>query len=120
MYDFYTENGNRMVTMTANGNTMIGTGIDKAPPAERKDITLDTDVLNGYIGSYEIQPGFSIAISVRDGKLYGMPTGQGEVELFAEAKDKFFLKAVVADVHFTRNAEGSVESLTLFQGGQEC
>ena len=119
VYDFYTENGNRMVTMTANGNKMIGTGIDKAPPVERAEITLDADVLNGYMGSYEIQPGFSIAISTRDGKLYGMPTGQGEVELFAEAKDKFFLKAVVADVHFTRNAEGAVESLTLFQGGQE-
>lgn len=119
VYDFYTENGNRMVTMTASGNKMTGTGIDKAPPAERTEITLDADVLNGYMGSYEIQPGFSIAISTRDGKLYGMPTGQGEVALFAEAKDKFFLKAVVADVHFTRNADGAVESLTLFQNGQE-
>jgi CubicO group peptidase (beta-lactamase class C family) len=118
-YDFSMKDGNRMVTMTASGTKTLGKGIDKAPPAERAEITLDANVLNTYIGSYEIQPGFSIAISVRDGKLYGMPTGQGEVELFAEAKDKFFLKAVVADVHFTRNAEGAVESLTLFQAGQE-
>jgi hypothetical protein len=29
------------------------------------------------------------------------------------------LKVVVADIHFTRNGEGKVESLTLFQNGQE-
>lgn len=71
------------------------------------------------MGTYEIQPGFNLAISVRDNKLYGVATGQGEVELFAAEKDKFFLKVVAAEINFTRNAEGSVESLTLFQGGQE-
>nr|WP_281168574.1 serine hydrolase [Psychroserpens burtonensis] len=118
-YDFSTENGNRMVTMTNNGTAMTGTGIDKTPPAEREELTLDADVLNTYMGTYEIQPGFNLAISVRDNKLYGVATGQGEVELFAAEKDKFFLKVVAAEINFTRNAEGSVESLTLFQGGQE-
>ena len=118
-YDFFTENGNRMVTMTVNGKEMIGKGIDKAPPAERKEIQLDEDVLNEYVGSYELQPGFNMVFSVRDNKLYGAATGQGEVHLFAEEKDKFFLKVVVADIHFTRNGEGKVESLTLFQNGQE-
>ena len=118
-YDFFTENGNRMVTMTVNGKEMIGKGIDKAPPAERKEIQLDEDVLNEYVGSYELQPGFNMVFSVRDNKLYGAATGQGEAHLFAEEKDKFFLKVVVADIHFTRNGEGKVESLTLFQNGQE-
>ncbi|TXE16332.1 serine hydrolase [Psychroflexus gondwanensis] len=118
-YDFFTENGNRMVTMTVNGKEMIGKGIDKAPPAERKEIQLDEDVLSEYVGSYELQPGFNMVFSVRDNKLYGAATGQGEVHLFAEEKDKFFLKVVVADIHFTRNGEGKVESLTLFQNGQE-
>ena len=117
-YDFSTENGNRMATMTANGTAMTGTEIDKAPPAERKELTLDTALLQTYIGSYELQPGFNLVISVRDNTLYGVATGQGELELFAEAKDKFFLKAIVANIDFTRNAEGAVESLTLFQGGQ--
>jgi CubicO group peptidase (beta-lactamase class C family) len=117
-YDFSTENGNRMATMTANGTAMTGTEIDKAPPAEREELTLDTALLQTYIGSYELQPGFNLVISVRDNTLYGVATGQGELELFAEAKDKFFLKAIVANIDFTRNAEGAVDSLTLFQGGQ--
>jgi hypothetical protein len=118
-YDFFTENGNHMVTMTVNGKEMIGKGIDKAPAAERKEIQLDEDVLTEYVGSYELQPGFNMVFIVRDIKLYGAATGQGEVHLFAEEKDKFFLKVVVADIHFTRNGEGNVESLTLFQNGQE-
>ncbi|MEM5567000.1 serine hydrolase [Psychroserpens sp. AS72] len=119
MYDFYTENGNRMVTMKANGNPTTGKGIDKTPPAERAEITLDVDVLKQYIGTYEIQLGFNIEVSVKDNKIYGKATGQGEFELFAEEKDKFFLKVVAADLHFFRNAEGKVERLILFQGGQE-
>ncbi|WP_040282789.1 DUF3471 domain-containing protein, partial [Psychroserpens damuponensis] len=77
------------------------------------------ETLKQYIGIYELQPGFNIEVSVKDGKLFAQATGQGEFELFAEEKDKFFLKVVVANVHFFRNAEGHVVSLTLFQGGQE-
>jgi len=118
-YEFYTEDGNRMTKMTANGNTMIGKGIDKAPPTEREAITVSPEILTQYIGKYELQPGFNIEISVRDNKIYGLATGQGEVELFASEKDKFFLKVVPAEIHFKRNTNGTVESLTLFQGGQE-
>ncbi|MGB3605637.1 serine hydrolase [Psychroserpens sp.] len=118
-YDFYAENGNRMVTMKVNGKTLTGKGIDKAVPTERQDIKLAPEVLESYVGVFQIQPGFSITISVKDNKLFALPTGQGEVELYAEEKDKFFLKVVTADVHFTRDANGKVESLTLFQSGQE-
>ena len=118
-YDFYMENGQRMVTMTSNGNPITGKGIDKAPPAQRKEITLEPNVLAEYIGRYELQPTFHITISVRDNKIYGVATGQGEVELFASEKDKFFLKVVPAEIHFNRNEKGDVESLTLHQGGQK-
>ena len=118
-YNFYSENGNRMVKMQVNGETLIGKGIDKEVPDERLEITLAPEVLESYVGVFQIQPGFSIAISVKDNKLFALPTGQGEVELYAEEKDKFFLKVVTADVHFTRDADGNVESLTLFQSGQE-
>ena len=118
-YEFYMENGKRMTKMTANGNTMVGTGIDKAPPAERVSITLSPMTLSEYIGTFELQPGFNLAISVRDGQIFALATGQGELELFASEKDKFFTKAIAAEVHFTRNANGAVESLTLLQGGQQ-
>ncbi|WP_298904745.1 serine hydrolase [uncultured Psychroserpens sp.] len=118
-YDFYTENGERMVKMTANGNAITGKGIDKAPPAQREEITLAPEVLANYIGTYELQPTFHITVSVRDNKIYAVATGQSEVELFASEKDKFFLKVVPAEIHFKRNDKGNIESLTLHQGGQQ-
>ncbi|WP_033959207.1 serine hydrolase [Psychroserpens jangbogonensis] len=118
-YEFYTENGKHMAKFTSSGNTIIGHSVDKAPPAKRKEITLPTEVLSQYIGTYEIQAGFNIEISVRDNKVYGLATGQGEVELFAEEKDKFYLKVTAADIHFKRNANDAIDSLVFIQGGQE-
>jgi CubicO group peptidase (beta-lactamase class C family) len=118
-YDFYTENEKRMAKFTASGNTIIGHGIDKAPPAERQVIMLPTDVLSQYIGKYELQPTFIISIVVRENQLFAQATGQPEFEIFASEKDQFFLKAVPAEVTFNRSTNGTVESLTLKQGGQE-
>jgi len=117
-YDFFMEEGKRMAKFTSNGNTIIGKGIDKAPPAERKEITLPVDVLSQYIGKYELQPTFIISITVKEDRLYAQATNQPEFELFASEKDNFFLKAVQAEVVFNRADNGNVESLTLKQGGQ--
>jgi len=118
-YEFYVENGNRMTKMKVNGNIMVGKGVDKAPPAERATISLSPEIQAEYIGTYELQPGFNIDISVREGKIFALATGQGELEIFAMEKDKFFTKAIAAEIHFARGSTGAVESLTLLQGGQQ-
>lgn len=117
-YDFYMENGKRMTIFTASGNTLIGHGIDKAPPAEKSEMSLPVDVLSQYEGKYELQPTFIISIVVRENRLFAQATGQPEFEIFATEKDEFFLKAVAAEVSFNRNSNDVVESLTLKQGGQ--
>ena len=113
------EDGKRMAKFKASGATYIGKGIDKAPPAEAKEITLPVDVLSQYIGKYELQPTFIITVTVKDDRLFAQATNQPEFELFASEKDNFFLKAVPAEVVFNRADDGSVNSLTLKQGGQE-
>ena len=118
-YDFYIENGKRMAKFTSNGNTITGNGIDKAPPAEKVELSLPSEVLSQYIGKYELQPTFIIEIMVKDNRVFAQATGQPEFEIFATEKDQFFLKAVPAEVTFNRSTEGTVESLTLKQGGQE-
>ena len=118
-YEFYNENGNRMAKFTSNGSTLIGKGIDKNAPTEKKSIELPAEVLMQYTGEYEVQPTFHLVIDVRDGKIYTTATGQEEIEIYASEKDKFFLKVVPADIVFNRNSEDKIVSLTLFQGGQE-
>jgi CubicO group peptidase (beta-lactamase class C family) len=116
-YNFYTKDGNRMVNMIINGQTITGKGIDKKAPVARQEIEMSIDLLQEYLGTFELQPGFNIEITIVEDKIYATATGQGAAQMFAEEKDKFFLKIVEADVHFTRDEEGKVKSLTLFQDG---
>ncbi|AXT19450.1 DUF3471 domain-containing protein [Flavobacteriaceae bacterium AU392] len=119
VYDFYTENEKRMVKMTSNGISAMGKGIDKASPSEKKEISLPLDVLKQYVGKYELAPDFIIEVTIDGTQIFAQATGQGRFELFAEDKTNFFVKVVAAKVRFNKDASSKVESLTLFQGGQE-
>jgi CubicO group peptidase (beta-lactamase class C family) len=83
---------------------------------EVKEVTVDEAILQTYVGTYELAPGFNIVIT-RDGqRLFGQATGQSQFELFANSPTEFYLKVVEAKVVFNTNTEGVV-SMTLFQGG---
>lgn len=82
-------------------------------------LVLSAEVLDRYVGVYELQPGFKIEIT-RDGtRLFGQATGQPQAEIFPQSETRFYLKVVQAQIEFNLNDEGVAESLTLFQGGQE-
>jgi CubicO group peptidase (beta-lactamase class C family) len=78
---------------------------------------VDEAILETYVGSYQLTPGFKITISKEGTRLFGIATGQGKFELFAKSETEFFLKVVEANVIFTVK-NGKAESLTLYQGGQ--
>jgi CubicO group peptidase (beta-lactamase class C family) len=88
-------------------------------PKERVAITVDTTILGQYVGEYELSPDFKIAVRLVNGQLKGQPTGQPEVEMFAESATKFFLKVVDAQVEFIKDTTGKVEKMILFQNGRE-
>lgn len=87
-------------------------------PGERQIATVAPDQLAEYAGVYELAPTFALTMRVKDGKLMTQATGQQEFELFAESKDRFFLKVVDAQVEFTRDASGKVTGAILHQGGR--
>lgn len=82
-------------------------------------VTVDTTMLQSYVGTYQLAPTFAIVVT-RDGEqLYGQATGQARFELFAESKTKFYLKVVDAQITFVSNDKGEVEQLILHQNGQD-
>lgn len=117
-YNFSMDNGKKQAAFKTD-ETVIGKEIEKAPPKERIEITLSEKELKEYIGKYELSPGFIMEITVTNGKIYVQATGQGRDEIFAETKDKFFSKVVPANLVFNRDENGSVNMLTLQQGGRE-
>ena len=89
------------------------------PPAPRTEIQLPAETLEDYVGSYELAPGATIDITLEGGQLFGQPTGQERLPIFPEALDRFFVRAVDAQVAFTRGDGGEVAGLVLTQGGTQ-
>lgn len=83
----------------------------------RQEITLPADVLAEYAGEYRLTPQLSFTITLEGGSLHVQPTAQPKLPMFAEARDKFFLKAVDAQIEFRRDSTGRVGGLTLIQSG---
>ncbi|MBD2753469.1 serine hydrolase [Spirosoma validum] len=81
--------------------------------------TADTTTLQTYVGTYQLAPTFSIAITRESDHLYGQATGQPRFELFSESKNKFYLKVVEAKITFVTNEQGGVDQLILHQNGQD-
>jgi hypothetical protein len=86
---------------------------------ERNAIILPRATLETYVGTYELKPGFDLAITLEGDQLMSQATGQGRAPVFPEAEAKFFLKVVDAQIEFFKDAKGAVTHLVLYQGGQE-
>jgi CubicO group peptidase (beta-lactamase class C family) len=88
---------------------------EKVTPVE---VVVSEATLETYLGVYELQPGFSIAI-IRDGKhLFAQATGQASFEIFPKSETEFYYKVVDAQITFNV-IDGKVNSLTLHQGGRK-
>jgi serine-type D-Ala-D-Ala carboxypeptidase/endopeptidase len=83
----------------------------------RAEVTLPRDVLSEYVGTYRLTPQFALTIALADRGLTLQATGQPVFPLFAEARDRFFLKVVDAQVEFTRDSTGHVTGAVLLQNG---
>lgn len=81
-------------------------------------ITVDENVLNTYVGDFELQPGFIISISLNDGQLLGKATGQEAVVLSPISATQYKVEGVEAKIEFIPNEKENVKLLKLHQGGE--
>jgi CubicO group peptidase (beta-lactamase class C family)/uncharacterized protein YdhG (YjbR/CyaY superfamily) len=88
-----------------------------APP--RTAIALPAAALDEYVGTYPLTPAFAIVVARDDDHLTVQASGQPAFRVWASARDEFFLKAVDAQVTFTRGSDGRVDGLILHQGGRD-
>ena len=113
---------NRQSTALSKMTTAIDAllnGKEIAAPKERKEISMDTAILQLYAGQYELAPGVVMTIRLENGKLTEQLTGQGEFGIFAEKVNFFFMKVVDAQIEFTKGSDGKIEKLVLYQNGRE-
>ena len=90
----------------------LGEELEKPP-------TLTAEEASAYVGDYELFPGFVLSITQEDANLFGQATGQPRLKIKPFQEDKFFVDGVEAQISFQRAENGTVESLTLHQGGMD-
>lgn len=85
------------------------------PRTEQK---IDPALHADYAGFYLLDT-LGYVITERDGRLFSRLTGQPELEIFPEDIDRFFYKAVQAQLTFTRTESGAISGRVLHQNGYE-
>jgi serine-type D-Ala-D-Ala carboxypeptidase/endopeptidase len=93
---------------------------ESVPPRDmsatrQASIILAAEQLKPLAGIYALNPQFKLTVRADGQRLYAQATGQGEFELFANAKAprRFFAKVTPLEVEF--DADG--KAITLLQGG---
>ena len=84
-----------------------------------KEVKVDDAILATYVGEYELQPGFTLTVTKEGNQLMTQATGQPTVAIYPKSETEFYFKVVDAQIVFNKNDAGEIDSLTLFQGGQE-
>lgn len=92
--------------------------VDAAEVAEVEAMMLSEEILDRYVGKYELAPGFVIDVTREGQQLYIQATNQQRFEAYADSETTFFLTVVDAQIEFNGDGEGPAESMTLYQGGQ--
>ena len=86
-------------------------------PKERTIIKIPEETLKQYIGEYEVRPDLHVVMSIKEGDLIALPTGQSELVIHVEKEDFFFVKEQDIQVEFTRKDKKEVTGFILYQGG---
>jgi CubicO group peptidase (beta-lactamase class C family) len=103
----------------ATGLAAILYGAPYQLPKVRKEISLNPELYDKYIGVYELAPNFRITVTREGQRLMTQATGQPKFEVFPESETQFFLKVVDAQLTFVKGSDGKATQLILHQGGRD-
>lgn len=84
--------------------------------AERKEIQLSPEILEQYVGTYELEPGVDMTITREDGQLFAQIAGQQKFPLSLEKDDGLFVKMLDSQREYTRDDKGVVPYVIIQQG----
>jgi serine-type D-Ala-D-Ala carboxypeptidase/endopeptidase len=123
----FTSDGTRGVVVLSNiSRDVAPLGFAALVPQQQRqvkspnEIVLDSKELASYAGRYRLAPNFVLDVRVENGGLQVQATGQAALPVYASARDEFFYKVVDAQLSFTRDEHGQVDSVVLHQNGRNA
>ncbi len=92
-------------------------GATVEPRTFDEPVRVAKEIMQRYVGKYELVPGFVLTVSVEDEKLMVGATGQPTHQVFARSDSEWFYKVVEATLTFQVDKDGNCRSVELFQNG---
>jgi len=83
-----------------------------------EEVEVSPEILNSYVGVYQLAPTFNITITQKNNKLFLQATNQPKFRIYPSSNTSFFLKVVDAYIEFNSDENDTVNGLTLYQNGQ--
>jgi CubicO group peptidase (beta-lactamase class C family) len=74
-------------------------------------VKVDPELLERYVGRYELWPNGSFEVTRRKGKLFSQFTGQARFQLFPTNDHEFFYKGSATDISFVTEGGGKANKL---------
>jgi CubicO group peptidase (beta-lactamase class C family) len=119
LYTIAISNDGVSAEKTAEGLASIFFNQPVILPSINKEIKLSPTELQKFIGTYEIQKGVEMKITLDNDQLFAQLTGQSAFPIFAKTATEFFLKVVDAQLQFVKDDEGNFSSVILLQNGRK-
>lgn len=92
----------------------------RAPPLELpREVRIAPEILQRYVGDYELAPGAILSITLQEGQLMAQLTGQAQYPIFPSSETEFYYRVVDAQLSFVVNEKGEVDRLVLHQNGRD-
>ena len=95
----------------------MSAGATVEPRTFDKPVNVAKEIMQRYVGKYELVPGFVLTVSVEDEKLMVGATGQQTLQVYARSDSEWFYKVVEATLTFQVDENGNCQSVELFQNG---
>ena len=108
---------NAQAVAAALAGTLFGEKV--VLPGERKPISLQSAVLNRYVGTYQVGP-LLIAFTNENGRFMVAPKGQPKLEALPSSETEFFIERLDAVFTFTPGPDGKAQTVKLEQGTALC
>jgi hypothetical protein len=114
-----TNTGNGEVDALAEQLIQMLAGADVKPREFAKPVRVADEVLQRYVGSYQLAPGFVLTVTTENGKLFLEATDQPKFRVYPTSETEWKYKVVDARLVFDVDDAGTCTGLTLHQNGLE-
>ncbi len=105
------------ITGLAERLTQMKAGLKVMAPSSEEQTDVEGDVMDRYVGRYQLTPQFIFNIRRKGKQLTVQATNQPTIRLYARSDVEWFCKTVKASLLFSDIKDGKANSLTLIQNG---